>query len=787
MVNPGPYSRLAPFIREYVYREKWTKLRKIQEEAIGEIFDRRNHLLIAAGTAAGKTEAAFFPLLSVLDRLSRPDADVDGSAGPADPRIPEPPRPLVLCVSPLKALINDQSRRLERIIRSGKDSGDAGRIPLWRWHGDAPETSKRRFLADPGGVLLITPESLESLLLHRGRELARIFGGLLFVVIDEVHVFMGSDRGSQLICQLLRIETALAETAGHNGLPPRRIGLSATLADYGGAQRWLSMGSDLPTAVAGGAGGSRRISIGLDYHRKRDDAFYRSIYGQCRNKRVIIFTNSRLEAEESAASLGKTARSLGEPDVFFVHHGSVSALLRGEAEESLKSGEGPSAACATATLELGIDIGSLDRIIQLGPPWSVSAFVQRLGRSGRRGGEAEMFFSIAAGDPPPRTPGKNAGPAAIAWDLLRTMAVIQLYLEERWIEPCEIKPLPYSLLVHETLSVLASLGEQNPQTLSRRVLSLPPFAGIPPEEYRTLLVWFEDCALAEKTEEGTYILGLEGARITGRHGFYSVFPGEETFRVLLEGREIGTVHFAPDPGSVLAVGGRRWAVRSVDGRRREIWVGETGDEGGERIWRGRGGGIHRRVAETMRRILTENTADAAYPYLSREARRALEESRRTAGSLGLTGGPLLEGEPSGGGGEKTETAPGAARTVYLFPWTGSAGMRTVEFLCGNSEHKKALKLLSWGAEYGVYFRLVTKLDPENFRSALAEASEKTLALLGGRGIPGKDPPSFGGQDPPYTDKYDYLLPPELLAKSYAANMLDPEAVRNLLRTLKGPR
>ncbi|MDR2663874.1 MAG: DEAD/DEAH box helicase, partial [Treponema sp.] len=526
MREADPYSRLAPFIREYVYGERWSALRAIQEEAIREVFDRRGHLLIAAGTASGKTEAAFFPVLSALAAARR-----------------RGPGPLVLYISPLKALINDQARRLEKILAPGKEPGREADIAVWRWHGDIPGNHKSRFLADPSGVLLITPESLESLLLRHQRKLKTLFAGLRFTVIDEVHAFMGSDRGSQLLCQLARIEEAVRVAAAADAAGPdtagtvRRIGLSATLGDYDGARRWLSRGTALSAALIRDETPGRKLSIALDCGKDGAE-LYRSLYDQCRNKRAVVFTNSRLEAEECAASLASLGRSLGEPGVFRVHHGSISAALRDEAEEELKSGEGPGVTCATATLELGIDIGGLDRIIQLGPPWSVSAFVQRLGRSGRRSGRAEIFFSLR--DEIPQGPG-------LPWDLLRTAAVIQLYLEEKWIEPPEEKPLPYSLLVHQILGILASMGEQGPEELARRVLALPPFEQIGSGDFRLLAGWLRNCGMIQKTPEGRLILGLEGEGIVNRHSFYSVFPGEETFRVILEGREIGTVNFAPDP------------------------------------------------------------------------------------------------------------------------------------------------------------------------------------------------------------------------------------------------
>ncbi|MCL1814517.1 MAG: DEAD/DEAH box helicase [Treponema sp.] len=767
MNNASRYSRFAPFIREYIYREKWDALHGIQEEAADAVFNGRDHLLIAAGTASGKTEAAFFPVLSVLNTLFRTGG-----------------KPLVLYISPLKALINDQARRLERILRTGRDSGEPV-IPVWRRHGDVNESQKERFLEDPSGILLITPESLESLLLRRSRELGRIFYSLLFVVIDEVHVFMGSDRGSQLICQLARIEEAKADygkqrnskkkSAGCNAVTFRRIGLSATLGDYAGAQRWLSQGSNLFTVLVEGESKSsgKQLSLALDYAASgTGEAFYRSLYDQARNKRAIIFTNSRLEAEECAASLNALARGNCEAAVFRVHHGSVSALFRDEAEEKLKSGEGPQVICATATLELGIDIGDLDRIIQLGPPWSVSAFVQRVGRSGRRSGRAEMYFGIT---------GKTVRKAAalsiedltsLPWELLRTMAVIQLYLEEKWIEPPKEKPLPYSLLIHQCLGILASLGEHNPEALIRHILSLPPFKHITPEDFRTLITWLEDCGCIGSTEEGTLILGLEGERIVNRHSFYPIFPGDETFRVVLEGREIGTVNFVPDPLSVLAVGGRRWVVKNIDPGKREIWVAETDDEGSERLWRGRGGGIHRRIAETMRRILAEN-GTLPYPYLSVGALKALEYGCRAARFLGITGRPLVYDE------EET----GEGLTLFLFPWTGSAGMRTIAEVLRNDEFKKILRIVFLEEETELYFRIITKYKPEEFRVSLIVVLKRAITAFAESSIRGEAPDFIRRKDLPYRDKYDYLLPPHLLAKQFAANMLDREALENLLTEL----
>ena len=772
------YPRFSPFIREYIYRERWNTLHNIQEKAAKEIFDSRDHVLIAAGTASGKTEAAFFPILSVLDTVFRRGE-----------------KALAVYVSPLKALINDQAKRLEHLLASGSDLYE-GLIPVWRWHGDVDSGSKNRFINDPSGILLITPESLEALLLRKSRDLARIFNDLFFIVIDEVHVFMGSDRGSQLICQLERIKRAKTDCIAQH---IRRIGLSATLGSYEGGRNWLSQGTNINTILVEEDNSTgKELSLALDYHthtapggstitlRHKSTSFYQSLYNQCQNKRAIIFTNSRLEAEECAASLSALAKTRGDPDIFQIHHGSVSAALRDEAEEFLKCGEGPRVICATATLELGIDIGDLDRIIQLGAPWSVSAFVQRLGRSGRRSGRTEMYFGIA-GVMIKETSIKSSikDLLFVPWELIRAIAVIQLYLEEKWIEPPEEKPLPYSLLVHQTLAILASLGEHKVEILTDMILSFPPFKKIPIEDYRILIAWLTDHRFIETTEEGMLILGLEGERIVNRHSFYPIFPGDETYRVILEGREIGTVNFVPDPMSVLVVGGQRWIVKNIDGQKREVWVGETEDEGNERLWRGRGGGTHSRIIEKIRQILAEgNGADASspalavkekYPYLSAVACEALERGSRIAQNLGITEHQLIYDN-----GEFNSDKEKTANTILFFPWTGSAGMKTITAVLYNDQNKKFLRIVSI-EDKELYFIIITKLSKDEFNFKLIEVLRKAISSFNqeteGSGL-------LKAKELPYNDKYDYLLPPELLAKQYTANQLNVKTLEKLLTELQ---
>jgi ATP-dependent Lhr-like helicase len=614
------------------------------------------------------------------------------------------------------------------------------------------ENHKQKALESPAGILQITPESLEALLLRRHERIAGLFGKLKFIVIDEVHAFMGTDRGAQLLCQMERIrDLSLSE--------PRRVGLSATLGNYAGALEWLGRGTGREALLVSGKKGGdplrrgtgQRVSLAVDYYR--DQGYYPALYEQCRGvKKCIIFTNSRLEAEETVAALKALAKERGGEDHFHVHHGSIAASLRQETERALREKEGPVTTAATATLELGIDIGELDRIIQIGPPMGAANFVQRLGRSGRGGGTRQMYFTHREFPPPSGSPSIID---RIPWGLLQTVAVIQLYLEEQWTEDARERPLPFSLLCHQTLSVLASLGEHSPGELSRRVLSFPPFGNIAVDDFAELLRGLMSGGLIEKTGEGKIILGLEGERIVNHYSFYSVFPGEDEFRVTFGGRELGKVNFIPPQGSGIVLGGRSWRVEAVNLRGREI-IAVPGAEGGVRIWRGGSAPVHSRITGRMRQVLTESRA---YPYLSPRAAARLAEARALAAETGL-GERILFRDEKGAG--------------FFIPWLGSRGMRTLLLLLQGKKTRETLALASAERENEFALRVNTKLAPEDFLG-------KLRAIIDGPGKPEElmDLPKIPQSKIPLTEKFDYLLPPDLLLKQFAANMLDMEDLKSL--------
>ncbi|MCL2160048.1 MAG: DEAD/DEAH box helicase, partial [Oscillospiraceae bacterium] len=327
------FSRLSPFIQEYIYKNRWDELRPIQEEACKVIFDTDDHLILASGTASGKTEAAFLPILTLLE------ADPPASAG-------------VLYIAPMKALINDQFERLVDLL-------DSSGIPVCHWHGDVPQSKKTKFLKNPGGVLQITPESLEAMLTTRVQDLVRIFGDLRFVVIDEMHAFMSSERGLQVLCQLARLQRYMHTV-------PRRIGLSATLGDYNLPAAWLSAGTNRGVSIPNTGAIAQKIRLSVENFNREfaeeDPNLFEHpavlyMYERTLNKKAIVFGNGRPTPDAAIMALRHQAKLHDTPDIYHVHHGAISSTLREAAEQDMKTSEGPVVIGATVTMELGVDIG----------------------------------------------------------------------------------------------------------------------------------------------------------------------------------------------------------------------------------------------------------------------------------------------------------------------------------------------------------------------------------------------------------------------------------------------
>jgi len=704
------FERYADFIQEYIYRKGWNDLREVQKEACEAILDTEKHVIIASGTASGKTEAAFFPILTLLEK--NPASSIG-----------------IIYIGPLKALISDQFERLQGLL---EDSN----IPVWSWHGDVSQTAKKRAFREAKGVLQITPESLEALLMRHPGEIKRLFSDLRFVVLDEIHALMGTDRGLQVLCLLSRLEKLA-------GCKPRRIGLSATLHDYDPAMQFLCAGSDRKAVAVGIQGQKRKLSLCVESFPDSEDAFYDYLYKHSHDKKCLIFTNSRGKAEEVIIKMKEIATGRKEKDVFHVHHGSISAAVREEAERALREQDGPTVAAATLTLELGIDIGDLDSTIQVGAPFTCSSFVQRLGRSGRRTGKSQMLFVNTYEEAELQTIEQ------LPWDLLRSIAIIQLYLEERWVEPFVWKQKPYSLLVHQTLSMLMTCGELKPAELARKVLTLPAFQDrITQEEYKELLRHMIANDYLERMENGGLIVGVKAEKICSHYTFYAVFQDEKTYTVVTKNGEIGTLTNPPDTGGIFLLGGKGWMVVAVDEEKKRVHVVPSA-EAKVPLWRSTGGDIHEKVILRMKKVLQEDTE---YAYLSPRAASLLERARDFARERGLLDQMVI---------------PCGNNSFYICPWIGTRQIRTLEKLFANGL-KDELKIMQVeNLQYALFVK--TNLNPREFvqqwKACELDCENPNIVLK-----PDKTP---------YVDKFDRLIPEKLLRKAYLKNQMDVEGAKAL--------
>ena len=732
------FERFPDFIREFIYSHSWETLRPVQIAAAKTIFETDNNLLLTTSTASGKTEAAFFPIIAQLCE-SMPQ-----SVG-------------VLYIAPLKSLINDQFLRIDELL-------DESGIRVTHWHGDVSQSHKKKLLENPSGILQITPESLESILMNRSNDAVRIFSDLRFIVIDELHTLTGSDRGNQIICLLSRLERLI----GHS---PRRIGLSATVGDAALAAEWLSAGTNRQTDVPVLPTEKLRWRLGMEHFyipnmapvqmdtpqikfkppktpTAEIDEGYEYMYDCVKDKKSLVFSNSREQTEYLTATLRQIAKNRGEQDIFLIHHGNLSASIREEAEAKMKNEEIHAVTCATVTMELGIDIGKLERIGHLGAPSSVSSFLQRLGRSGRRGEPPEMMMVFREEEALPNAP----LPQLIPWELLRAIAITQLYIEERYIEPPRIKSLPFSLLFHQTLSTLAASGELTPKRLADRVLSMPPFSAVSREDYKTLILSMLENDFLQLTDEKGLIVGLAGERLLASFKFYAVFKETEDFTVRCGSDEIGTITTPPPVGDRFALAGRVWEVEELDARRRLLYV-KAVDGKMEVSWPGDYGEIDTKILERMKRVLEEDTV---YPYLKPNAQKRLEMARHTARASGILEHPIVN---LGG------------YTWCIFPWLGTRSFRTFrKYLAHNAAAYGISNIEFEGCNY-IVFRM-EKANAEELIEGLAERVSR-------EGINTSD--LVGKNELPVFEKFDTYVPGELLRKAYAADRLRPDEAEQRIR------
>jgi ATP-dependent Lhr-like helicase len=549
------FERLHPALQHHILNSlEWRTLRPLQESAIDPILDGSNALLIAP-TAGGKTEAAIFPILSEMLRRDLP-------------------APSVLYVCPIRALLNN----LE--IRLGWYAELIGRTCAL-WHGDVSQAEKSAVLRNPPDILLTTPESLEAMLVSTRVNNAAIFARIQFVVADELHAFGADDRGWHLLHILDRINTL-------SGSDAQRIGLSATVGEPAALLRWFCGRSERPAQVISpSSSGPIDAEVLIDYVGNVPNAAH-VISRLHRGEKRLAFTDSRSQAEELASFLR------GQGVETFVSHSSLSRDERLRAEQAFQDAR-DCVIVATSTLELGIDVGDLDRVIQIDAPTKVASFLQRLGRTGRRTGTARNCLFLATNP----------------HSLVRAAAIETLW-KKGWVEPVIPPPFPVHVMAQQTLCRVIQSG----------ALPYPKLASFL-RDYSGLLDTLLDRGFLYK-DETLLSIGPAAQRLWGRRNYMellSVFDTPELYTVFAGTQELGVLHelsFRRENAIVL-LGGRSWRVTSVDPKHRIAHVEPAEDLPGRSTWLGSSQGLSFEICQAMRGVL-QGSATA----LSRRAIERLE-------------------------------------------------------------------------------------------------------------------------------------------------------------------
>jgi len=729
MAASQAFLQLDPRIQRYLWAEGWGELREVQEQAIPLILPGNQDVIVAASTASGKTEAAFLPALTHL--LGQPDEG------------------LIVYISPLKALINDQFGRLDRLCENLE-------VPVWPWHGDITSTSKRKFMQKPAGVLLITPESLEATLCNRGTTIPGLFKRTTFFVIDELHAFIGTERGKQLQALMHRIEVALGRTVP-------RVGLSATLGDMSLAAQFLRPDRSIAMVDAPSTGGQLLILVkgfeepaAVDGMRSKNDpemeraplAIAEHMIKVLRGSNNLIFPNSRREVERYTHLLNGLCEQAQVPKEFWPHHGSLSKEIRYETEAALKQRERPATAVCTSTLELGIDIGAVKSVVQIGTPPSVASLRQRLGRSGRREGEPAILRGYVIED---ALDEKADLETRLRLDTVQTAAVISLLLES-WFEPPAVHGAHYSTLVQQLLSSIAQYGGLQAAQAFQLLCAAPgPFRRVSKDAFAELLRTLGQQEILTQDHSGLLLHGRIGDKIVNHYSFYAAFSSDEEFRIVAGGKALGTLPVSQmmAPGQRILFGGRTWLIEDIDEEHKTIHVAPA-KGGAPPLFNGGGGRVHTRVRQRMRDLYV---AKGALPFLDATAQRFLEEGREAFDTLALADRVLLD----------------QGSQAILLTWLGDSANEAIACL-----------LMSRGVQ-----AFSGRLGVEIQRAGRSlEEIEDLLADIGSEPAAPVDEllAKVGNL---VRQKWDGLLSPHLLRESYASSNLDlDEALAWLQATLE---
>lgn len=726
MINE--YEKLDIRVQQWIFKQGWNNLREIQSLAIRPILAGNTDLLISASTAAGKTEAFFLPAITAIA------AQQEGVG--------------ILYISPLKALINDQDRRLESL-------SDLLDMPVTPWHGDSPIGRKNRLRKSPAGIVLITPESLESLLIRDPGWVKSAFSNLKHIVIDEFHAFLGSERGHHLLSLLHRLEHSLNRL--DNPIP--RTALSATLGELEKVPLSLRPSQSFPCEIIKDSKSTATLQVQVKGYVESayvtgipaSSSEYKicgDLFKLCRGGNHLIFANSRTRTESIAATLSDLCEERLVPNEFFPHHGSLAKELRESLEARLQKEQIPTSAICTMTLELGIDIGKVNSVAQVTAPHSVSSLRQRMGRSGRRGDPAILRMLIAENE---ITQDSNVIDN-LRLELIQSLAMIRLMIGSKWFEPADTSLYHFSTLLHQILAVTAQWGGIRADQLFDLLCKKGPFQKTTVDDYKSLLIQMGKSELITQLGSGEIVLGAIGEKVVSHYTFYAVFKTPEEFRVVSGAKSLGTlpVDSLVLVGQHIVFGGKRWKVKDVDTEKKVIYV--TYAKGGKPPKFGGGGmSVHDVVRQEMLQILKSgdyriSVGDRKVDFADKIAKELFKESVEYFIAAGLDTNTLLQ----------------VGATTYIFSWLGDKTVNTIVAL-----------LILKGFEAGAYAGVI-EVEKSQLHDVLA-----ALKTLASEKLPTENELAASVPEK-QLEKFDEFLPDDLLSLGYGAKVFEIKAALNWL-------
>lgn len=747
------YNALHPRLQSWVYEQGWEQLREAQWKSIPYLMNGKTDVVIAAATAAGKTEAAFLPILSSLiieaESLSPVEVDPWSSHDPWKDKAKQAPTGIeVLCISPLKALINDQFRRIDEMC-------EKLRVPVHRWHGDVSSSAKQKVLKNPSGVLLITPESLEATFVNRGHEVGQLFEGLQFIVIDEMHSFMSSPRGAQLQSLMNRVELAIRR-------PVQRVGLSATISDLAAACQFIR--PSRPEAVEVVESSARNeVSMQLRGYlhfapdepnddEPNDDEptngdskseIAKHLFRTLRGSDNLIFANRKDIVEDYADRLRRLCEAARVPNEFWPHHGNLSKEMREDVERHLKDTTHKSTAVCTSTLEMGIDIGGIESVAQIGSPPSVASLKQRLGRSGR--GEDPSTLRIYITE-------KELDPRSDLIDQLRcstfhATAMTDLMIEH-WLEPPEDPGYNYSTLVQQILSTIAQHGGAKADQLFRALCGPGPFHLVDAARFKEILRSLAAEDLIIQNSEGLLLHGEEGERRVNHYDFFAAFETSKEWTLVTGSKTLGSLDISHVifPGMFMIFGGLRWIVISLDPYSKVIELARASGGRPPSFGGTPPAGVNDHIRREMKLIYE---SESMRPWLSKAAQEFIAIGRSTYRRLGLEESSVVFGGDE----------------ISVFPWRGDRAMFSASMILDSAGIKSSLESVTL---------TVQNVDAK-------ELSEAITDLLTSKPLDPKE--VLAETDNLENEKWDWALSHELLIDSASVRSLDLESGYSILSDL----